>query len=265
MKWRVFLCSVYMAACGNEPAEKTIATTKETTAVVTSEAADSIDTSISFAKDTSSHASYGVAEIKRPSGVYQLIMPYQNDEKILHTIAFYPGTYRLQEEYTGRKDSIVITEGTWTPSQGFIWLYKEQLVRGRYIWKGDTLQYYNPGSKKKISLAKLMPAASNPVWREKENAGTVLYGVGNEPFWSIEVSRHDSAVFSMPDFTAPLRVKLSGTNLLRDSTVYTADEDSLRIIVQPYFCSDGMSDFTYSHKISVTYKGRTYQGCGISF
>jgi uncharacterized membrane protein len=264
MRWWVFLCGVYLAACGTGPEERSVSKVEKTT--VTNELPSaSLDTSVSFAKDTSSHASYAVAEIKRPSGIYQFIFPYQGDEKILHTVAFYPGTYRLQEEYIGKPDSVVVTEGTWTPSQGFIWLYKEQLVRGRYTWKGDTLQYFNPGSAKKFSLARLTPASSNAVWRNKEKEGAILYGVGNEPFWSVEVSRHDSAVLSMPEWTSPLRVKLSSTNLTKDSTVYIADDDSLRIVVLPFFCSDGMSDFAYSNRVLVTYKGRTYQGCGVSF
>jgi len=264
MRWWVLLCGLSLTACGSEPKEESVSTKVENSTVTNTSSAP-IDTTVSVAKDTASHASYAVAEIKRPSGIYEFLLPYQNDQKILHTIAFYPGTYRLQEEYIGKKDSIVITEGTWSPSQGYIWLYKDQLVRGRYVWKGDTLQYFNPGSARKFSLAKLSPATANPVWRNKEKQGVILFGVGNEPFWSVEVSRHDSAVLSMPEWTSPLRVKLSSTNLTKDSTVYTADEDSLRIVVLPYFCSDGMSDFTYSNKVSVTYKGHVYQGCGVNF
>jgi uncharacterized membrane protein len=265
MRWWVLLCGLSLTACDNEPKEKSVSTTVENSSVTTASSPDSIDTTVSSVQDSASHASYAVSPIKRPSGIYEFVLPYQNDQKILHTIAFYAGTYRLQEEYIGKKDSVVVTEGTWSPSQGYIWLYKDQLVRVRYVWKGDTLQYFNPGSDKKFSLAKLSPASSNPVWREKEKQGVILYGVGNEPFWSIEVSRHDSAVLSMPDWTSPLRVKLSSTNLNRDSTVYLADDDSLRIVVFAYFCSDGMSDFTYSNKVSVIYKGRTYHGCGVSF
>jgi uncharacterized membrane protein len=47
-----------------------------------------------------------------------------------------------------------------------------------------------------------------------------------------------------------------------DSTVYTADNDSLLVTVYPLFCSDGMSDFLYTQKIKLVYKGQTYTGCG---
>lgn len=260
-----FFCCFLLSACGDDPGEKAITTNTADTSITNPLPAIPVDTSVSFAKDTTSHASYAMPEIKKPSGIYEFILPYEESGKILHTIAFYPGTFRLQEEYMDKKDSVVITEGTWMPSQGFIWLYKEQLVRGRYIWKGDTLQYFSPGLEKKFSLEKLTPASMNAVWRAKEKEGAVLYGIGTEPFWSVEVSKHDSAVLSMPEWTAPLRVKLSSTSLTKDSTVYLAASDSLHIVVFPYFCSDGMSDFTYSNKVTVRYKGQIYKGCGISF
>ena len=198
-RWVLF-CGVYLLACGDKPAEKTVSTTTEKTSATAASLPPSADTSVSFAKDTSSHASYAVTPVKRPSGIYQFILPYQDGGHILHTIAFSPGTYRLQEEYSGREDSVVITEGTWAPSQGFIWLYKDQLVRGRYVWKGDSLQYFSPGSNKKFSLSKLQPASSNTVWEDKKKEGAILYGIGTEPFWSVEVTKHDSAVLSMPDW-----------------------------------------------------------------
>jgi uncharacterized membrane protein len=265
MRWWVLLCWFYLSACGDDPHEQSIASQRSDAANSPSPATTPADTSISFVEDTASHASYAAPQIKKPSGIYQFLLSNEANEKILHTIAFYPGTYRLQEEYIGKKDSVVITEGTWAPSQGFIWLYKEQLVRGRYTWLGDTLQYFSPRLNKKFSLVKLTPASTNAVWRDKAKQGAILFGVGTEPFWSIEVNKHDSAVLSMPEWTAPLKVKLSSTSLGQDSTVYIAASDSLRIVVSSYFCSDGMSDFTYSNKVTVYYKGKTYQGCGLSF
>jgi uncharacterized membrane protein len=263
MRWWVLLSSLWLTACGNEAEESfTVVTERQSTA--DSQPSSPVDTSPGFAVDTASHASFTTPAIKKPSGIYQFLLPYTSETKILHTIAFYPGTYRLQEEYIGQ-DSVVVTEGTWAPSQGYIWLYKEQLVGGRYAWKGDTLQYLSPRQNKKFSLAKLTPVNSNPVWQNKRKEGTVMYGVGNEPFWSIEVDKTDSIILSMPDLTQPLRAKLSGTTRQTGNTVYTASADSLQVTVYPYFCSDGMSDFTYPNKITVRYKGQTLNGCGVSF
>ncbi|HYO22780.1 MAG TPA: hypothetical protein VER36_10265 [Flavisolibacter sp.] len=264
MRWWVTLCFFGLAACGNDPAEKTSSDKTSDSTTSAKPELNQLDTTISFAKDTASYQSYSPT-IKKPSGIYQFLAPYDGNTKILHTVAFYPTSFRLQEEYPGKKDSTVVTEGTWAPSQGFIWLYKEQLVRGRYTWKGDTLQYFSPRLNKKFSLTRLTPASNNKVWMDKKNQGTILFGVGNEPFWSVEITKKDSIVLSMPDWTEPLRVKISTANKAAQQTVYTAATDSLQVTVLPHFCNDGMSDFIYSNKVTVNYKGKTYQGCAMSF
>jgi uncharacterized membrane protein len=252
---------LFMISCGNEagernPADNSISTTNNSKT-------DSTDTSTSYLADTSDQNAVIIPQIKKPSGIYEFILPYEKDAMVLHTISFLPGTFQLQEEYS--RDSTVMTEGTWAPSQGFIWLYQGNVVRGRYAWKGDTLQYFSPRQKKKFSMSKLTPVTTNPVWQAKKKTGTILYGIGTEPFWSIEIKKQDSIVLSMPEWTEPLRVKLSGTARENKTTIYSAAADSLQVIVSPFFCSDGMSDFTYSHKLTVQYKGQTFNGCGVVF
>ena len=214
MRWWIIVGCLFFGSCGDEPVEKSVTPTGSDNAAGNS-TSKALDTSSSFAKDTASHASFTVPEIKKPSGIYQFELPYEGKGRITHTIAFYPNSFHLEEEYSNTKDSVVVTEGTWTPSQGFIWLYKEQLVRGRYVWKGDTLQYFNPRLNKKFSMTKLTPASANPVWQTLKKQGAVLYGVGTEPFWSVEVKRQDSIILSMPDWTEPLRVKFSSTTIER--------------------------------------------------
>jgi uncharacterized membrane protein len=263
--WTVAGCFI-LSACGSNEAEvnKTSRTTSSTntTAIVAQTVSDNTNTS--FAKEADTVEAPPVSIIKRPTGIYQFLMPY-GETKVLHTVAFYPGNFRLQEEYIEKRDSVITTKGTWAPSQGFIWLYKEQLVQGRYTWKGDTLQYYNPATKKSFSMTKLIPADNNAAWQEKRNAGAVLFGVGTEPFWSVEVSKADTLIFSSPEWTSPLKIKLSQKSRTSDSTVFTSAQDSMHVAVYPFFCNDGMSDFIYTNKISVTYKGRVYQGCGQLF
>ena len=261
-RWVLF-CFFGLTACGDETGEKVVSVTRHSSRAATQQP-NEIDTAVSFARDTASHESYA-PQIKKPSGVYQFLLPYDGNTTILHTVAFYPTSFRLQEEYSGKKDSVVVTEGTWAPSQGFIWLYKEQLARGRYTWKGDTLQYFSPRLNKKFSLTKLTPASANKVWMDKRKQGTILFGVGTEPFWSVEINKRDSIVLSMPDWTVPLHVKIAETKKEKNGTVYSSVTDSLRVTVHPYFCNDGMSDFIYTNKVTVNYKGKTYEGCGMNF
>jgi uncharacterized membrane protein len=260
--WVIGGCFLLLS-CGSEPKEPAVAIQTTDTAVAPVNTTSTSNTDLNFAKNEPPAEDLPVAApVKRPSGVYRFLLPGEGSQKILHTVAFQSGSFRLQEEYPGKKDSIVVTQGTWAPSSGFIWLYRDQIVRGRYTWKGDTLQYYSPRLKKTFSMEKLAPVSANKIWQTKKQEGAVLYAVGTEPFWSVEITHQDSVVLSMPDWNAPLKVKLNAANAAKDSTVYAAGNDSLLVTVYPFFCSDGMSDFLYTQKVKVLYKGQTYSGCG---
>ena len=192
---------------------------------------------------------------KDPKGYYQTTLP----GGIEHIVAFYSDhSYQLQERY--KKDSLVVIRGNWSPSNGFIWLYKDQIVRARYRWKGDALEYYSPALKKGFGMSTMVDIAGNKVWREKKAEGISFFGIGNEPFWSVEI-KADSVAFRLADWKESLRTSLALTRETSDSLVYDSG-DSLRITILPFFCSDGMSDHIYGHAVKVTYKNQLYQGCG---
>jgi len=208
-----------------------------------------------------------VQKIKSPNGIYQMVLPLKN--KVEQTIAFNSDlTYQLQEKYgNGEKDSVVITEGTWTPSDGFIWLYKDQIVRGRYKWKGDTLQYYSPLLKKNFFMRELQDAVQNAAWNNKRKKGVVLFGTGNEPFWNIELDNKDSLSFLVSEWNQPLRIKIDSSFNRSDSIEYIGRTDStqIRVTLFPQFCNDGMSKFIYRNKVKVQYNHQSYSGCGILY
>ena len=208
-------------------------------------------------------------KIKKPSGIYRTTLPYDETSQMEQTIAFYNNyTFQLEEKYTiNKKDSIVTTQGNWSPSDGYIWIYKEQVMRGRYIWKGDTLQYLSPRFKKKYSMHSIKDALENNVWRNKKKEGIVVFGIGNEPFWSIEVNNKDSVSFLLSEWPAPVTLKIDSLNNTPESIIYLAHKDSiqLKLTVFPLFCNDGMSDFMYRNKVKIQYNNQTYSGCGILY
>lgn len=206
-------------------------------------------------------------KIKYPNGIYRTVLPL--NDKTEQIVAFNKDfTYQLEEKYIGdKKDSIVTIEGNWTPSDGFIWLYKDQVVRGRYKWKGDTLQYYSPLLKKNFAMKPLQDALQTTAWKSKANQGVNFFGIGNEPFWNIELNNRDSLSFLLPEWRQPLRLKIDSSFNDSDANSYIAHNDSVRLLVTifPHFCSDGMSDFVYRNKVRVQYNQQTYTGCGIAF
>ncbi|HEX2605742.1 MAG TPA: hypothetical protein VHK91_00120 [Flavisolibacter sp.] len=202
-----------------------------------------------------------------PSGIYHFVLTADPQAPTGHTVQFFSNhTYRLQEtRKVAEKDSVSISEGTWVPSDGMIWLYQDQVVRARYQWKGDTLQYYSPRYKKTYALQHLNDIMDNKTWRNKGKQGIVVYGIGNEPFWNIAYDTKDSISFLLADWEAPLKMKLTQRSVSGDSTIYLAANDSaqLKLVTLPYFCNDGMSDNAYAQTLRVTFKGQVYHGCGM--
>jgi uncharacterized membrane protein len=259
-----FILLLLLSAC-TLPAEKEErASSKkiDTTVIETHDANAAIST------DTSNTKDLPIAQkMKNPSGIYRTILPL--GEKVEQTVLFNSDlTYQLQEKYiNGKQDSIVTTMGNWNPSDGYIWLYKDQIVRGRYKWKGDDLQYFSPVLKKSFTMNHLQDAMQNAAWQNKAKQGVVIFGIGNEPFWSVEYTNRDTIAFLLSEWTRPLKMKVDSTFSTNDSTGYIAKNDStqLRVTIFPHFCSDGMSDFTYRNKIKVHYNKQVYNGCGMMY
>jgi len=114
----------------------------------------------------------------------------------------------------------------------------------------------------------LQDAMQNAAWRNKDKQqGVVVFGTGNEPFWSVEYNNKDTISFLLSEWSHPLKMKVDSSFNTNDSTGYIAHNDSaqLHVTIFPHFCSDGMSDLTYRNKIRVQYNKQVYQGCGIKY
>jgi uncharacterized membrane protein len=200
------------------------------------------------------------AATRAPQGVYRVVLP----GGVEHTLVFYnKHRYRL-EERTGRKEPLR-TEGEWTPTGGDVWLYREGVVIGKYRWLGDTLVYGLRG--KEYPMEKVMWAMDNDVWRNKGKEGLEFFGVGNEPFWNVEVDEQRAISFHLSEWPAPRRFPPARPVIAGDSLQYNTANDSatLRVVVYRRFCSDGMSDFTYDQQVKVVYNATVYHGCGLLF
>lgn len=259
-----FLSLIFFSACTlpGEKKAKEEALKQETTVLQSND----INTASTNNKDIDTLASLPpVQPIKKPVGIYHTTLPF--DQKIEQTVVFNKDlTYKLEEKYPDR-DSMVITEGNWSPSDGYIWLYKDQIVFARYKWKGDKLQYYSPQLKKSFTMNALQDVLQNDPWKNQAQEGIIVYGIGNEPFWRIEYNNRDTISFLMADWEHPVKMKMTSSFSTKDSTGYLAQNDSakLHLTVYPYFCNDGMSDLTYRNRIRVQYNQQVYNGCGMMY
>lgn len=265
----IYLLAVLAAACTLPTDKKVEAAITDTANVATSEnnaAATAAPAPKPEAEDHSTIPLPAPQTLRAPSGIYQTFLPL--DGRMEQTIAFFKDqTYQLQETYHAKKDSVVITRGNWSPSDGFIWLYQDQVVRGRYKWNGDTLQYFSPSLNKNFSMRPLNDALEHRSGVPAKDQDLLLFGSGNEPFWSLSYNSRDSVSFLLAGWSKPLQLRITSANDTRDSSFYTAASDSaaIRITVYPYFCNDGMSDLVYHHKVRVQYNNQVYTGCGMVY
>lgn len=197
-----------------------------------------------------------------PTGAYQGMYPCKGCEGIQQTILFTQDKkYRLEELAWGKSSIPKKTEGIWERKNGMIWMYQPGRPPLRFFLKNDSLftdslQY---------ALVKRELATINPSWKQKQTEGIDFIGVGNEPFWSLEIDNEKMILFRLADWKKPVIAAVQDPVVTADSTVYklTSGKDLLRITVLPHFCSDGMSDFLYQYKVVVTFKGSGYKGCGV--
>ena len=263
MKWINLLCAVVLVSSCRLPDQKSF---EKTLSLMDTAALHTVDSNQAIRDTVLKETLPPPRRIKNPDGIYQAVLPIEG--KVEQTVVFHSNnTYELQERYTEHKDSLVTTTGNWTPSDGYIWLYKDQLVRGRYLWKGDQLHYFSPSLNKSFAMNRHPDIMENKTWKERQGTGLFLFGVGNEPFWNIEYSEKDTLILRMADWKEPVKLKLTSTQKTADSIQYTAQSDStsLSLTVFPQFCSDGMSDYIYRNRITVRYKDKVLEGCGTTY
>ena len=249
---RLFLLlSVFVFSCTNNSSDPI-------------EPKDSVVQDGTVVADTSVIINDTLSSIIYPNGIYSGVIKCKGCKTLEQTVAFLPGrNFRMEEKQGGRIDK---TAGTWMPSGGTIWLYQDQVVKARYIWEGDTL-FYRHANGEKTLMEKKMAATDNDVWRKKGKEGLEFYGVGNEPFWNVDIDEQTNIQFQLADWDKPMVFKTSLPTVNKDSIVYKSGKDTTSIAITIYnsFCSDGMSDYVYNNHVTVRFKGVLYNGCGILF
>lgn len=105
---------------------------------------------------------------------------------------------------------------------------------------------------------------ANPAFEKKISEGIDFIGLGNEPFWGLDIDFEKTMQFSTPDgglVSAPavMAKKAQDGALIYESQ---AEGNTLKVTVRKEDCSDGMSDNRYNYSITVVVNGKQYKGCG---
>lgn len=260
MRILILQCLFFLAACSNH-------TTTESTTVV-QDTAGLINDSIPRHDFTVSGADTVLF------GFYQGLLPCTNCEGIRHTLLLTDSAKFVLEEFTlGESTFPTRREGRWKHSGDSIQLQANQKLLATYLIDGDTLRLkYLDGrpmtdsAAQKHWLARVQDAAKNKAWIGKKNQGIDFYGIGTEPFWSIEIDKEKNVAFKAADLTKEIIFAYAQPSVNKDSTTYnlrSSDNTAMQVVVYNQFCSDGMSDNLYEQKVHIRYKGAELKGCGV--
>lgn len=199
-----------------------------------------------------------------PKGFYRVLLPCKNCKEIEHTIYFGADQdYQIEERRDGK---VKLSRGKWQKENDKIKIQKNDPIEAAYIQHGDTL-YYIHNNGRHLPMQRLLSASHNEAWKNKGKEGLEFFGVGNEPFWNIKIDEQKSIAFHYADWSKALIFENVKRVASTDSIIYTAGTEaaSLRVTIYPRFCSDGMSDFMYSHQVNIAYDGAVFRGCGIQY
>ncbi len=206
-----------------------------------------------------------------PLGAYQGTFPCKDCEGIQQTILFNADkTFKEEQMIWSKNEPPKISEGIWVVRNHKIELTQNNKNAIDLIKKGDTLFAANingvpVNNSSNYILTKRALARNNPVWNKKRLEGINFAGVGNEPFWNLEINYEKSISFKMAGWKKPVVTRIEKPLINRDSIIYKlkADTTMWSVIILPQFCSDGMSDYLYQYRVYIKYNNILYKGCGV--
>jgi uncharacterized membrane protein len=179
----------------------------------------------------------------------------------------------MEELNRGKEMPARRIEGVWKQERNMFVLYQNKKIISKYRLAKDSLintENNNVRIPDSMSaqyvLFKKNTAPANPSWKKRKTEGIDIVGNGSDPFWSIEIDNDKLILFKTAAAEKPILVPIESPVITKDSTVYsirTETSGMLRVAISSKFCHDGLGDHLYEYKMTVTYKGQTYRGCGV--
>src|SRR5688572_22427097 len=224
MKFLIILCialiTCFFSCNETPPKEKTIFVTDTTR----------VQDTVIFIKDSTMAQTFADS---LPLGAYQGMFPAKGYEGIQQTIIFSPDKkYTREEMLWGTSSLPKRTDGRWERKEGKIWLYHDSKPAMKFRLRKDTLINVEANSvaikdSMQYVMTKSNLASDRPTWDKKRSEGIDFIGVGNEPFWSLEIDNEKLILFKLADWQKPVIVPIEKPVINKDSTFYTLPiEDS---------------------------------------
>ncbi|MBO9199769.1 MULTISPECIES: copper resistance protein NlpE N-terminal domain-containing protein [Niastella] len=204
-------------------------------------------------------------------GYYTGIIPCTDCSNITRKVLLLSDhTFHLKDEFNGRELPPQETEGRWLTTNDQLQLLVNNTLTKRFAVSNKGLKEVSltgaPDALYSNSyLSRKIIGADNIAWMEKKAAGIDFFGLGNEPFWLIEIDKDKQISFLQVDSSHPTVFPYVAAIQQNGQYIYNTDTTTcgIQIIITPQFCSDGMSDNWYEYKVEARYNGITYMGCGV--
>jgi heat shock protein HslJ/uncharacterized membrane protein len=174
--------------------------------------------------------------------------------------------FRLSETYLGKDQPCKEKCGTWTVQDGRVMLFADNAPIAQYAVSGSNLLYVDEVKQGKARAAQGVLARKKFIRSEKINEkfleGIDVVGFGKDASWSLDITHNKAIQFSVAGLDAPVAFSPVIPTLSGDSLIYNVitANDKMQIIYAPGFCGDGEN--MYDYKVTVNYRGKTYNGCG---
>lgn len=179
-------------------------------------------------------------------------------------------TFHLKDEFNGIELPPKEAEGRWLTSNDQLQLLVNNALIKRFAVTNKGLKEISlTGAPEPLYtntyLSRKIIGADNIAWMEKKAAGIDFFGLGNEPFWLMEIDKDKQISFLQVDSSQPAVFPYVEAIQQNGQYIYNPDSsgNGIQIIITPQFCSDGMSDNWYEYKVEARYNGVTYVGCGV--
>lgn len=207
------------------------------------------------------------------SQTYSGVLPCADCEGIATIITLNKAqrSYRMQEQYLGKNEAPVRTDGTYKIINGIYVFYHNQTVKGIYLVKEKEMIMLDKQWRRmegelaqKYILQRTAVMTINAAWQKKKTEGIDFVGFGTEPFWNLDIDAPRNVRLQTADLTIDVEFPYSDYKEENGQMIYRlkVGNESLEITIAPQYCSDLMSDYLYEYKVTLVYNGRTFTGCG---
>lgn len=138
------------------------------------------------------------------------------------------------------------------------------------VMKNDQKGNVTPGAEHEVSYTKSDHPKAD-FFTTKWNSRILFYAVGNEPSWSLNISKDNKAVFKTLDgleYSVTFISKLPSVDPKSISYRFTNDKGEMIVNIVEEKCMDTMADEEFHFKVSVDFKLKgekgftTFTGCG---